>query len=372
MADEINERKMDILKAVISDYVSTGEPVGSRTLAKKYNLGISPATIRNEMADLEELGFLEQPHTSAGRVPSSMGYRVYVDQLMERGEATKEEIALIEQQIVSMATFQIDKIIKQTSQMLSELTNLAIIASKPSTLKCHLKTLQLVALGEKHLMVVLVLDNNQVKNTILDTSDMPRPEDLLMLSNLLTARLSGLTAQEIDISIMDTVRRDLKGYSGLFASVLSSIHDALCQDENGYIVEGKNNILDYPEFNDIVKAREILEVLEQPKDLMVSMEDSPDADKEFRIVIGDEINLPQKKDWSVISAKYKLNGQDVGTINLLGPKRLDYSKVSMILKNVVEELNRKLINMTKEGEEHGPGNQADDPEESTGRHPADG
>ena len=343
---EINQRKLEILKAIISDYVNTGEPVGSRTLAKKYDLGISPATIRNEMSDLEEMGFLEQPHTSAGRVPSSRGYRVYVDQLMERGEASSTEIAMIENQILSMASYQIDSIIRQTAQMLSQLTNLAIITKKPSTRYAQIRTLQLVSLGENHIMVVLVLENKQVKNTILDTQSAPNADELLMLSNLLTVKLAGLTASEIDISIMDSIRRDLAGYSELFASIMAAIHDALIDDGNGYFVEGKNNILDYPEFNDIQKAKEILEVLENPEELMINVEACEDCEDEFHIVIGEESNLPETKDWSIISAKYKLNGQDVGTINLLGPKRLDYSKMSTILKSVVEELNRKLRNTT--------------------------
>ena len=343
---EINQRKLEILKAIISDYVNTGEPVGSRTLAKKYDLGISPATIRNEMSDLEEMGFLEQPHTSAGRVPSSRGYRVYVDQLMEKGEASSSEIAMIENQILSMASYQIDSIIRQTAQMLSQLTNLAIITKKPSTRYAQIRTLQLVSLGESHIMVVLVLENKQVKNTILDTQSAPDPDELLMLSNLLTVKLAGLTASEIDISIMDSIRRDLAGHSELFASIMAAIHDALIDDGNGYFVEGKNNILDYPEFNDIQKAREILEVLENPEELMINVEACEDCEDEFHIVIGEESNLPETKDWSIISAKYKLNGQDVGTINLLGPKRLDYSKMSTILKSVVEELNRKLRKTT--------------------------
>lgn len=342
----MNQRKLEILKAIISDYVNTGEPVGSRTLAKKYNLGISPATIRNEMSDLEEMGFLEQPHTSAGRVPSSRGYRIYVDQLMEKGEASSSEIAMIENQILSMASYQIDSIIRQTAQMLSQLTNLAIITKKPSTRYAQIRTLQLVSLGENHIMVVIVLENKQVKNTILDTQTLPNPDELLLLSNLLTVKLVGLTASEIDLSIMDSIRRDLAGHSELFASIMAAIHDALVDDGNGYFVEGKNNILDYPEFNDIEKAREILEVLENPEELMINVEACDDCENEFNIVIGEESNLPETKDWSIISAKYKLNGQDVGTINLLGPKRLDYSKMSTILKSVVEELNRKLRNTT--------------------------
>lgn len=349
MFADMNERKLAILKAVVSDYVATGEPVGSRTLAKKYELGISPATIRNEMADLEDMGYLESPHTSAGRVPSSKGYRVYVDQLMDRELDVREQFSRLEHQILSMASYQIEQIIRQTSQMLSEMTNLAIITSKPSTESCRIKTLQLVSLDQRHIMVVLVLDNNQIKNTILETEDIPPAEDLLTLSNLLTAQLTGRSAQEIDLPVMNAIRQKLGSHAQLFSSIMASVHDAVCQNEDPYIVEGKNNVLDYPEFNEIAKAKEILEVLDKPDDLMDHINEGYETP--YRIVIGEEINLPETKDMSIISAKYQLNGKDVGTINLLGPKRLNYSKMTTILKTVVTELNEKLATMTQEADD---------------------
>ncbi len=351
--NEINERKLQILKAIISDYVSTGEPVGSRTLARKYNLGISPATIRNEMSDLEEMGFLEQPHTSAGRIPSSKGYRIYVDRLMPAEKKDPSFIPVIQNQILNLAAFEIDKIIRGTSQILSELTNMAIIASTPSARKVGIRTIQLVSLGSHNLMVVIVLDNSQVRNTVIRTEEMPHPGDLLMLSNLLTMKLSRLSVEQINIGILDSVRKDLSGYRTLFASVLSAVYEALTKDEDEFIVEGKSNILNFPEFNSIEKAKEIFLTLENPDELMENFEKSlgEGEDDSFRIFIGDETDITDNKDLSIISAKYQLNGEDVGTINLLGPKRLDYSKVTTILTQVVEELNKKLSNLSKEDED---------------------
>lgn len=342
--DEINERKLKILQAIVSDYVTTGEPVGSRTLAKKYDLGISPATIRNEMSDLEEMGYLEQPHTSSGRVPSSKGYRVYVDKLMTQKESTPGELRLIESQIINLASFEIEKIIRQASMMLAQMTNLVTIARTPSVRSSHIKTVQLVSLGAQHLIVVIVLDNSAVKNTVIKIDNMPDPSELLMISNLLTLKMSGLAVTDIDLSIVDSIRKDLKGYSELFSSVMEAAYTALTADSNGYIIEGKSNILDYPEFKDIVKARDVFNMLENPIDLLEKVnQDNDDEDsRDFRIVIGEEIDLPDTSDWSVISAKYKLNGEEVGTINLLGPKRLNYDKVTSILSSVVSEINKKL------------------------------
>lgn len=347
--DEINERKLKILHAIISDYVSTGEPVGSRTLAKKYDLGISPATIRNEMSDLEEMGYLEQPHTSAGRIPSSKGYRVYVDRLMTTKESTPVEIRRIESQIINLASFEIEKIIRQASMMLAEMTNMVTIAKPPSVKKCHVKTVQLVSLGQNHIMAVLVLDNSSVRNTVIRTERVPDPQDLLYMSNLLTLKLSGLTVNDIDLTVMESVRKDLKGFGDIYTSVMEAVYKALTEEGDEFIIEGKSNILNYPEFSDVIKAKDILNMLENPVDLIERVNEQSDINNQgFKIVIGDELKIPDTSDWTVISAKYKLNGEDVGTINLVGPKRLNYSKVTSILSSVVEEINKKLMD---EGEE---------------------
>ena len=340
----INERKLKILQAIVSDYVSTGEPVGSRTLAKKYDLGLSPATIRNEMSDLEDMGYLEQPHASSGRVPSSKGYRTYVDKIMIRKQSTPGELKLIESQIINLASFEIEKIIQQASMMLAQMTNLVTIAKTPSVKRSHIKTIQLVSMGPQHLIVVIVLDNSAVRNTVIKTDKVPDPKDLLMMSNLLTLKLSGLSVSEIDLSIVESIRQDLDGFSELFSSVMEEAYIALTKENNGFIIEGKNNILNYPEFNDVLKAKGIFNMLENPNDLLdkVDEEDEFSKEQEFKIVIGDEINLPDTADWSVISAKYRLNGEEVGTINLIGPKRLNYSKVTSILSSVVGEINKKL------------------------------
>lgn len=347
--DKINSRKLEILKAIISDYVSTGEPVGSRTLAKKYNLGISSATIRNEMADLEEMGYLEQPHTSSGRVPSSKGYRIYVDELMDSQETIiKNKFEELENEILNFATFEIDKILKQTSVMLSELTNMAIIAETPNVKKCHIKTIQLVSLGSSNIMIVVVLDNQTVKNTIIRLDEVPNAEDLLSLSNYLTLKLMHKTVNDLNIELVKELRDENRLDAKMINNIIKSVYDALNEEGDQYIVEGKSNILNYPEFNDIIKAKEVLNILENPFGLIQKFDDEIAYESDFRILIGDELEIPETRDWSIISAKYRLNGEEVGTINLVGPKRLDYGKVTNILSSVVNELNRKLNNISED------------------------
>ena len=348
--NNINKRKMQILRAIISDYVSTGEPVGSRTLAKKYDLGISSATIRNEMSDLEEMGYLEQPHTSSGRVPSSKGYRKYVDELMDLNNFSDTSLMKMCDEIIDFASFEIDKILKSTSIMLSELTNMAIIAEKPNVRNLRIQSIQIVSLGNKTIMVVVVLENSTFKNTIVKLKKDPEPQELLSISNYFTIKLSSKNLNNIDIEFVEKLRKEKVVSPEIIDSVIKAVFSALEEEGEKYIVEGKKNILNYPEFNDVVKAKEVFNILDNPLELIHKIDYSLDStnNEDFRILIGDELELPENNDWTVISAKYKLDGVEVGTINLVGPKRLDYSKVTNILSTVVSELNKKLNNKSED------------------------
>lgn len=343
---------MQILRAIISDYVTTGEPVGSRTLAKKYNLGISSATIRNEMADLEDMGYLEQPHTSAGRIPSSKGYRMYVDELMDPHSFKDTSILDMYNQIVDIASCEIDKILKQTSIMLSELTNMAIIAETPDVNNLRIQSVQIVSLGNNSIMVVVVLENSTFKNTILRLKHSPNPNELLSISNYFTLKLAKRTVNDIDKDFVERLRNEEAVDIEIIDSVIRAVYSVLKEEGEKYIVEGKNKILNYPEFNNIMKAKEVLNILDNPLELIHKLDYSDDEDGEYKILIGDELELPENNDWTVISAKYKLDGIDVGTINLVGPKRLNYSKVTNILSTVMTELNRKLNNRSEEEDDH--------------------
>ena len=344
MNKDIGNRKLKILKAVVLDYIMTGEPVGSRTLEKKYDLGVSAATIRNEMKDLEELGYLDQIHTSSGRVPSSKGFRIYVDKLMTLDSLTLEEVKFIENQIVTMAAFEIEKIMRKTAFMLSELTNLAVVAKKPSPYSLKVKAIQLVCLEKESILAVIMVDNGSVKHQLIKVKETPNQEILLELSDLLTLKLRGMTISDINLHIVNDLKGVLEGYEELFLSILQAIYDSLsAESSEDYYIEGATKVLSYPEFSDVNKMKDFLGMLDNPSLIFKDIENELNRDENLIVTIGEELDLPEAKDVSIITANYKYNGHDMGTINLIGPKRLDYSKVLSILNGVIDELDNKLI-----------------------------
>lgn len=335
----IDDRKIRILEAIINDYINTGEPVGSRTIAKKYNLGVGSATIRNEMSDLEDMGYLEQPHTSAGRVPSSKGYRLYVDNLMEKSKVSIEEELQIKKYIIDCAMLEVDKIVKQASTLLSELTNLTCIVQTPSVKKSYIKSVQLVALDDHNLVSVVVTDNGMIKNHRIRLAKMPSYDEIQVINSVINKRLGNLTIEEINLEVINNLKADLNGYDDLFAAIVPVLYETL-KDENSseIFMQGTTNIFNYPEYNDIENAKEILNLLYN-KDCVIELIE-PHGD--ITIKIGDENYIPEAKNCSVISAEYSLGDRPIGTIGLIGPRRINYSRVIAIMAQVMKELNDTL------------------------------
>ncbi|EOR26116.1 MULTISPECIES: heat-inducible transcriptional repressor HrcA [Clostridium] len=337
----IDERKIKILQAIINDYIMTGEPVGSRTIAKKYDLGVGSATIRNEMADLEELGYLEQPHTSAGRIPSNKGYRLYVDKLMETGRLTREEELKIKEYIINSAMYEVDKIVKQACSLLSELTNLTTVVQTPSVRSSYIKSIQLLAIDSHNLVSVIVADSGVIKNHRIRVNNMPEPETIQMINGVLNMRLRNLTIEEINLEVINNLKLELKGFDELFNGILPALYETLKESNNTEVfVEGTTNIFNYPEYNNIEKAKEILSLISDKDSLIDLIEPS----SEITIRIGEENYFPEAKDCSIISAEYSLDGRPIGKIGLIGPKRINYSKVIAIMGQVMKELNKSLRN----------------------------
>jgi heat-inducible transcriptional repressor len=335
----IDGRKIKILAAIINDYISTGEPVGSRTIAKKYDLGVGSATIRNEMSDLEDLGYLEQPHTSSGRIPSSKGYRLYVDSLMEKALLSAEEELHIKKYIIDCAMLEVDKIVKQASTLLSELTNLTCIVQTSSVMRSYIKSVQLLKVDEHNLVSVIVTDNGAIKNHRIKVSQMPSIEELVEINNVINGRLRNLNIDEINLEIINNVKRDLKGYDDLFNAIVPALYDTLKAENSSEIfMEGTTNIFNYPEYNDINNTKEILNLLYN-KDYVIEL---TEPNGELSIKIGDENYLPEAKNCSVISAEYSFGGKPLGTIGLIGPRRINYSRVIAIMVQVMKELNETL------------------------------
>lgn len=339
----IDERKIKILQVIINDYITTGEPVGSRTIAKKYELGVSPATIRNEMADLEDLGYLEQPHTSAGRIPSSKGYRLYVDKLMKQQQLSLEEQLAIKNEIIDMALLEVDKMVKQVSSLLSDLTQLTCVAKTPSFNKGYIKSLQLMIIDENNILVVIITDRG-VKNNIIKVKNIPGSDEIEKINHVLNMRLKNHTIEQINLQVINSIRDDLAGYEDIFNPLIKVLYETLnnVDEDDDVVTEGTTNIFNYPEYNDIESAKEILNLLED-KGKISALLDNEDG---LSIRIGDENYLPGAKNCSVISAVYFMDDVPLGTIGLIGPRRINYSKVVSIMAEVMKELN-EVINKKK-------------------------
>lgn len=341
----IDERKIKVLQAIINDYIITGEPIGSRTLAKKYDLGVGSATIRNEMADLEELGYLEQPHTSAGRIPSSKGYRLYVDTLMEVDPLTLQEELRIKEYIINSALYEVDKIVKQASTLLSELTNLTCIVQTPSVRKSYIKSIQLLKIDNHNLVLVVVTQSGLIKNNRIRVVEMPAQNEFQRINEVLEIRLKNLTIEEINLEVINSLKIELTGYDEIFNAMLPALYETLSQSESADIlVEGTTNIFNYPEYNNIDKAKEIISLLNNKDCVIELLEQSGD----ISVKIGDENFFPGAKECSIISAEYSLGGNSIGTIGLIGPRRINYSKVIAIMAQVMKELNKSLTNQSIE------------------------
>ncbi|AOR22975.1 heat-inducible transcriptional repressor HrcA [Clostridium taeniosporum] len=338
----IDDRKIKILQAIINDYIHTGDPVGSRTIAKKYNLGVGSATIRNEMADLEDMGYLEQPHASSGRIPSSKGYRLYVDKLMENQLLTPEEDLRIKQYIIDSAMLEVDKIVRQTSSLLSELTNLTCVVQAPSVKKSFIKSLQLMKVDNTTLVSVIITDTGVIKNHIIRVKCAPTIEELNKINTVINRRLVNLCIDQINLQVINKLKEDLKGYDDLFNALLTPLYETLknAADSPDLIMEGATNIFNYPEYNDIEKAKAMLSLLND-KD---SLRDLLKTNADITIRIGEENYQPQAKECSIIAAEYSLGNRPIGTIGLIGPRRIDYSRVIAIMAEIVKELNNILNN----------------------------
>lgn len=338
----LNERKIKILQAIIDDYIQTAEPVGSRTIAKKYDLGISSATIRNEMSDLEDLGFIVQPHLSAGRIPSDKGYRLYVDKLMQYKQLEDYKIKMLEE-IIENGINKIDYLMAETAKALSILTNYTSIVCKPNASRTKIKHVQLVPLDENSIIFVSATDTNVVQHHILKVLSVPDENVLMKLSGVLNQNLVGLSLEDITLPIINRLKQQMGNYNEILNPILDSITEAVSKADDMEIkLSGTKNILEFPEFNDISKAKILFKTLEE-KDTLNEIVNKEGIGK-IQISIGDENSIDEIKECSIIKTTYAIGDKEIGTIGILGPTRMDYAQVVSILtyisKNIDEVLKR--------------------------------
>lgn len=341
---ELDDRKVTILKAIIKTYLETGEPVGSRTISKYTELKLSSATIRNEMSDLEELGYIVQPHTSAGRIPSDQGYRFYVDQIMQEKEQEVTEV----KELMIKRVDRVELVLKKLAQLLANNTNYAAMISGPQYHRNKLKFIQLSQMDEKKLLVVIVVEGNLIKNTMVDVTETISQEELLNLNILLNSALNGLTIEEINLDVIRRLKEQAGEHGQVVDLVLNEVASAIQADEEDLQIytSGATNIFKYPELSDGDKASQLISTLEQKDKLQELIADVNESEENsgIQVYIGDEAPLQTMKDCSVVTANYELGEGIHGTIGIIGPKRMDYEKVLGTLKNLMKQLDATFKN----------------------------
>jgi len=334
---ELDDRKKKILYAIIKTYLETGEPVGSRTISKYTDLNLSSATIRNEMSDLEDMGYIIQPHTSAGRIPSDKGYRFYVDQLMEEKVSELNDM----KDILIQKTDKLETMLQQMAKLLAVNTNYATMVTKPQFKHKKIKFIQLTEVDEQHLLAVIVIDNNIVKNRILDLVEPVDKEIVLKLNIALNTFLQGLDITEINIGLIQKLKEQAGKYGDLINRILDSIAEAISEEDDLEIyTSGATNILKYPELSDTQKATELLYTFEEKKQLteMITDKMGDEEQRGIQVYIGDETPVKSMKDCSVVTATYEIGEGVYGKIGIVGPKRMDYEKVVSTLQSLMNQL----------------------------------
>lgn len=343
MDEVLDERKRKILKAIIKTYMETGEPVGSRTISKYPDLNVSSATIRNEMSDLTDMGYIVQPHTSAGRIPSDKGYRLYVDELTREKEA---EIAEIRDMIIEK-TDKMDKVLKQVAKVLATNTNYATMITVPQYSGSRLKFIQLSRVSAQQLIAVVVCEGNVVRNQIINLDEEMDDQTILKLNLLLNTNLNGIPIQDINLGMIARLKEQAGIHSGVVATVLDAVAATIQVDEEDMEVytSGTTNIFKYPELADKTRASELISTFEEKKELvsMVRERMADSGSTGIQVYIGDEVPVQTMKDCSVVTATYELGEGMHGTIGIIGPKRMDYENVVDSLKKLKVQLD-EIIN----------------------------
>lgn len=342
--NELNERKKAILRSIIDDYIQTAQPVGSRTIARKHELGLGSATIRNEMADLEELGYISQPHTSAGRIPSEKGYRFYVDHLMQINSLALEEIQRIKR-LMNDRIEELNDLIKRACNIISNVTGYTSIVLTPQRSLIIIKSVQLVNIDEKRILVVVVAGGGIVNNRLVKHDMALTEEQLQKLSTILNAMISNKTIGEVTMPLIAEVQVLTNLPSAFIYLLIEAVQECVRKVESTDVyMDGVTNILNYPEFNDLFKAREVMELLKE-EEVLAALVKSALQKHQFEVRIGSENEIEPMKDLSVVTTVYGREGKDVGAIGVIGPTRMAYGKVVSSISYIKNLLDRELLRL---------------------------
>ena len=334
---QLTERKMTILNAIVRNYLATGEPVGSRTISKEQDLNLSSATIRNEMADLEEMGLIMQPHTSAGRIPSDQGYRVYVDAMLKDKEQEVDHM----KEILLDKEEKLEDLLKQIARQLAVNTNYATMISVPQIQRNKLKFIQVSRVDEQHLLATIVIEGNVIKNKMIPIDQQIDDATILKLNIVLNTHLNGLAVEDINLGMITVMKQEAGIHSEIIGNVIDVAAESIRDDEDLEIyTSGANNIFKYPELSDNQKASELINTFEDKSDLTSLVEETLSAGGEngIQVYIGNETPVQAMKDCSVVTATYELGEGMRGTVGIIGPKRMDYDRVVNTLKDMMHQL----------------------------------
>ncbi len=334
---ELSDRKLKILKAIIDDYIDTGIPVGSRTLSKKLEINYSSATIRNEMADLEELGYLDKPHTSAGRTPSDLAYRLYVDRLLHIGVLAKEDTDFIKTYFNKRVS-EITQVLDTAAKVLSDTTHQIAIVSGPQLDDAKVKRIQLVKLTDTKAMLIIVTGNGIVRDTVITVPSMLDGAHMERLSNMITEVANDCNLIDAAEKIAVLSRQGVREQQNVLSEVFEAVNAS--RSKRKMILEGAQNIFNYPEYKNVEKAQRFLEILDT-KDSLYPLLEQP-GDFEFSLKIGSENEHEDFNDMSVVTATYQVGGKKIGSFGVLGPTRMNYARVLAVLNYVGLSMNEIL------------------------------
>ncbi|WP_242622612.1 heat-inducible transcriptional repressor HrcA [Lachnoclostridium sp. Marseille-P6806] len=330
---------MKILQAIVRTYLETGEPVGSRTISKYTDLHLSPATIRNEMSDLEELGLIVQPHTSAGRIPSDAGYRLYVDEMLREKqlEQSERESLLLERED------RLENLLKQVVKLLAANTNYASMISTPVIRSNKIKFIQLSQVDSGHILAVIVIEGNLIRNTMIPVSEELNQQELLKLNMLLNGNLAGTAVEEINLGLIESIKQQAGEHRAIISTVIDAAAEAIRADERPQIyTSGADNIFRYPELADQSKASRIIGDFEEKRVLGSIVQETLAEQSEdgIQVYIGSEVPALTNgmENCSIVTATYELGEGMKGTIGIIGPKRMDYDRVVGVMKQIMSQL----------------------------------
>ena len=341
---DLDERKKKVLQAIVEEYINTAEPVSSGSITKSHGLDYSSATIRNEMAQLENIGFLDKPHTSAGRVPSAEGYRYYVNTLLQEDNLTLEEVKYIQNKLQDKVN-EIEDLTKLATTTLSEITHYTTVAVGPKTDKQIIEEIKFVSLGKRMLMVVIVTDTGLVKETIIKFDEDITESQVDTLNNLFNTRLRGKPLSKIDKPMAEYIFSEVHYSIGIMNAIIKQINKVIEEENKNIFLEGAKRSFDLPEFKSMKVAKNFVNLLDA-KDEMLEIFNSGESE-DINVFIGDDKENSNLKDFSIITFKHTIGNKELGTIGIIGPKRMDYAKVISVMKYISKKLNED--NNKKEG-----------------------